>query len=109
MTDFNLSATQIEMMHSLFSRYKDLEKVSVFGSRAMGTDKPNSDIDLVFWGDISDLDKRRLYNQLEELPIPYQFDFIAYDDIEHRALKDHINRCSRPIYTKPKDSTHHDA
>lgn len=43
---FGLAHAIITDFHRVFARYPDIERVRIFGSRAKGTYKDNSDIDL---------------------------------------------------------------
>jgi len=48
---------------------RDCHQYRVFGSRSMGTDRPNSDIDLAIWGDLSELSIGKIQLELDELPL----------------------------------------
>lgn len=84
-----------------FADYPELNQVTLFGSRAMGTFKPYSDIDLALHGirDASGL--ARFRGDLEELALPYKFDIVAYDAIQFVPLLAHIKRFGRQIYPPP--------
>jgi predicted nucleotidyltransferase len=69
-----------------------------WGSRAKGTQRPGSDIDLVLWGDLDILRVARIGGELDELPLPYIFDVRAYDAIHHPELKAHVDRVGRVVY-----------
>ena len=43
---FGLKESDIELIKKVFSNYPEVEKVILYGSRAKGTYKPASDIDL---------------------------------------------------------------
>ena len=66
------------------------QKVRIFGSRAIGTYRANSDIDQKTLGNIS-LD-------LDDLPMPYLFDVKAISQINHPRLLEHIKQYSQIIY-----------
>lgn len=51
----NLPQKTISQLIEIFSAYPEIEKVIVFGSRAMGKEKPGSDIDLAISGFRSDV------------------------------------------------------
>lgn len=81
---------------------QEIEKASVFGSRAMGNYKNGSDVDVVIYGSfITD----EIVNQLsitlnEKLPIPYYFDIVHYDALKHEGLKKHIDDFGMVFYEK---------
>ena len=56
MNDIGLDKRELDLFYSLFRKFSDIEKVILFGSRAKGTFKANSDIDLVISGIDTDLD-----------------------------------------------------
>lgn len=87
--------------HSL-TRYPEIEKAVVFGSRAVGNYKPGSDVDLAIMGAEIGFDTvSSLHALLEELsPMPYFFDVVDYTHLEHRELKEHIDRVGHVIYQK---------
>ena len=51
MDNFGLSENSIRAIKDLFTRFPQIKLVKIFGSRAKGNFKPNSDIDLVFFGE----------------------------------------------------------
>ncbi len=83
---------------SVFKRFSKIEKVRIYGSRAKGNFKPNSDIDLAIEGIQNDLEVEALAMELDELPMPYKFDLKSVSGIKNQALLEHINRVGIPIY-----------
>jgi predicted nucleotidyltransferase len=77
-----------------------VERAVLFGSRAKGTHRKNSDIDIALWGDLTSLQAEALRIDLDELPTPYRFDIIAYRDIRNPALKSHIDRVGRVLFSR---------
>lgn len=75
-----------------------IEKVVVFGSRAKGTNRNGSDIDLAVW--CSRPDAAGLLSGIlnDETLLPYIFDIINYDHILNNELKSHIDRVGVTIY-----------
>ena len=47
----NLSAELIKEIQEIAAKYPTVQKVVLFGSRARGDNRPNSDIDLAVWAD----------------------------------------------------------
>jgi len=70
----------------------------VFGSRAKGNWRENSDIDIAVFGE--GVNVGSLVAQLDELPMPYKFDIVDYNSINSCALREHIDRVGIEIYTK---------
>lgn len=77
-----------------------IERAVLFGSRAKGTFKPGSDIDIALLGnDISFADLLSADNALDDLDFPYFFDLILYRHISEPALREHIDRVGVTIYS----------
>ena len=95
----SLSSREIGLLHRIFERHPEIKAVKLFGSRAKGTHSPNSDIDLAVLGNIDDLQAEALAAELDELPLPYHFDVLAFNFIEYQPLRDHIERVGLPLYT----------
>lgn len=85
---------------SVFSSHPELQKVILFGSRAMETHRNGSDIDLAI---ISPSKKsvKRIHAELEEeTNIPYFFDVIDLENISTESLKEHIKKYGVVLYEK---------
>ncbi len=95
----SLSPHEIKLIHCIFERHPEVTEVKLFGSRAKGTHSPSSDIDLAVSGKIDDLKAEAISAELDELPLPYHFDVLAFDVIEHNSLREHIERVGLPLYT----------
>ena len=98
MSDIGLTSSEIELMRSVFRRYPDIVEVILFGSRAKGTHRPQSDIDLALVGVADDLIAEAVAETLEALPMPYRFDVKAHDGIKYQPLLDHIKRVGVSLY-----------
>lgn len=75
----------------ILSANPHVERVVLFGSRALGTCRPQSDIDLALYGDRLTLDDlAELKDQIEETTIPHQVDLVLIHDIDNQKLLAHI-------------------
>ncbi len=99
---FGLIDKDIEYIKKSFSKHKEIEKVLIFGSRAMGNYKKASDIDLAIIGnDIGKSVITKVFDDLNEVyPLPYFFDLVIYDELKNENLKDHIDKFGKVIYEK---------
>ena len=80
-----------------------VREVILYGSRAMGTNKPNADIDLTLKGNsLTLLDIFAMENRVDDLLLPYQFDISNYDDIDNAGLLEHIESVGISLYKRPK-------
>jgi predicted nucleotidyltransferase len=100
MSDFGLAEREQELIRTTLKRHPGVVEARVYGSRAMGRHRPNSDIDVVIWGDIDEAELTRIHSELEELPLPYLFDVSQFENIRHRPLRAHIERVGQPIYRR---------
>ena len=97
---FGLPEQTINSLLEFFSSQPDILQVRVYGSRALGTEKPASDIDLAIWTTGEKDLSAKIKSALEELPTPYLFDVTDYKTISHLPLKEHIDRASKLLYEK---------
>ncbi len=96
-----LNPNEIEKIKAVFSKFNSVSSVIVFGSRAKGTHKPASDIDLAVKGNGINLETlNELSIQLDDLLLPYKFDISIYSNIENQNLLDHIIRVGKIIYER---------
>lgn len=97
---FGISERSFGLIREAFKKYPEVENVLIFGSRARGTHRPGSDIDLAIMGaKCSEYTALNLASYLnEELPIPYFVDVVNYDSLTHQDLKAHIDRAGKPLF-----------
>ncbi len=99
---FGLIDKDIEYIQKAFAKHHTIERVSIFGSRAMGNYKKASDVDLAIFA--KEIDKETLcevYDDLNEVyPLPYYFDLVIYDELKNENLKKHIDDVGKDIYVK---------
>jgi predicted nucleotidyltransferase len=102
MKDVGLAPHEIEMMHSVFRRIPAIVEVVLYGSRAKGNFRPESDIDLALVGVEDDLQAEAVAEELDELPLPYHFDVKACGAIQYAPLREHIARVGLTLYRRQK-------
>jgi predicted nucleotidyltransferase len=89
----NLDQRTTTRILNIFKEFDKVEKVILFGSRAKGTAKVGSDIDLALVGKgISFKDLCRMGARLEDLDLPNKIDLVEYNSITNPELKFHIER-----------------
>ncbi|MBK1736206.1 hypothetical protein CKO15_13195 [Halorhodospira abdelmalekii] len=89
----------LEKLQAELSHYPHVQRAILFGSRAMGTHRPNSDIDLCL--DAPDLPFQsflQLASALDELVLPYTLDLILKHHIDNPDLLNHIQRVGLVVY-----------
>lgn len=87
-----LTEEEIELLRGALYGIRGLSRAWLFGSRAKGSARPNSDIDLAVEGLDSALEVAAAAERLNELPLPYRVDLQAREDIKNRELREHISR-----------------
>lgn len=73
----------------------------MFGSRATGRARPNSDIDLVLFGAVNPRDQTNIWADLEDSDLPVTVDIVIYDELTNARLRDHIDRVALPLPLDP--------
>lgn len=95
---FGLSEEDIRRILKVTSEFPQIRQVIIYGSRAKGTYKKGSDVDLALKGELTfDIVSKVHYRLNEETIMPYFFDVADYDAITNMELKAHIDRVGRVI------------
>ena len=79
---------------------ESITAVVIYGSRAKGTHKEGSDIDITLKGKVTNQDFSKLWHSLDDSYIPYKFDISIYDNLSSITLKEHIDRIGKIFYIK---------
>ncbi|WP_053406660.1 nucleotidyltransferase domain-containing protein [Persicobacter sp. CCB-QB2] len=94
-----LSQKSIHAIREIFEKNVRIQDVVIFGSRAKGSYRPGSDVDVALKGDNLTLnDVLSAMVDLDDSDLPYLFDVIIYDRINEPALKEHIDRVGLSLY-----------
>ncbi len=98
---FGLTDRDIKTLTEILCKHTAVSDVVVFGSRAKGTFKPGSDIDLAVMNDgVNDAEILNIKNDLEESSLPYLVDILNYPRIRTADLISHIKRIGISFYKK---------
>jgi len=85
--NFGLSKETTQLLGGAFLNFPLLEKVWLFGSRAKGNFRENSDVDLaVKFSQKSSTHLIDLMAALDDLPLLYKFDVVDIDSAEDQGL-----------------------
>ncbi|MBG0771464.1 MAG: DUF3387 domain-containing protein [Anaerolineaceae bacterium] len=77
----------------ILSANERVERVILFGSRAMGTFTPTSDVDIVLYGtELTPTDRSKLAAAIDELTMPQQVDLLLHKSIKKKELLEHIEK-----------------
>ena len=99
MMKFGLSEQCYADLCAVFRQCPKITRVLIFGSRALGTHRKGSDIDLVLFGDelsLADLSAIRV--RLDALPYAYTYDLVVYDQLTNAEVKAHIDDVGLNFY-----------
>ena len=101
MKKYGIEEVDWKKVFSVFSHFPHISKAILFGSRVKGTYKPFSDVDIALVGEALSLtDLLQLKNEIDDLLLPYEFDFCIYKDLKNAELKSHIDRRGVEIYDR---------
>ena len=94
---FGLTDEALAQIIAVFKQHPEVQKVKIFGSRAMGNYRPNSDIDFAIMDPIDYRLLGTLYTELDDLPLPYLFDLLIENNLSNDALREHIRTHGKDI------------
>ena len=97
--DTGLTQADIKRITAAVKQFPEIDDVLIFGSRAKGTYKKASDVDLAIKGTAvtPETIQRLSFLLNEELPLPYFFDVVHYEALENQLLIEHINRIGKSM------------
>ena len=90
---YGLDTEDIEAIKKVFSKYSEIENAVLYGSRAKGNNRNDSDIDLTLKGEQITLSQLfEIETELDDLLLPYKIDLSIYHKIENPDFIEHIDR-----------------
>jgi len=96
-----LNPATINSINLTFAKYPQIKKVMLYGSRAKGNYKKGSDIDLSMFGeDLTYKIQLDVFDDLDELLLPYTIDLSVFDYLDNANLRDHIERVGVVFYER---------
>ncbi len=99
---FGLTEEEIKKIISIFSKYPAVKSAIIFGSRAKGNYRQYSDIDIALTGtDLSLTTQQLIESEIDDLLLPYKFDFAILEKIKNLNLINHIERVGKLLYSRP--------
>ena len=98
---YGLTEEQWNKIKSIMAANPRISRVVLYGSRAIGTYKPFSDVDITLVGDdLTHSDLNRIILAIDDLLLPYQFDISLFHTLKNAELIGHINRRGVVIYDR---------
>lgn len=96
-----LSDFQLGIILNVLHPYADkIQSVGLFGSRATGKFRPNSDIDMVLYGTLTEPEINRIWTEFEDSYLPMSVDVYAYGLIDNPVFKSHIDAVLQILFTQ---------
>ena len=96
-----LSESAVQRIRDVFRGCPRVERVLLYGSRAEGTFKPGSDIDLSLVGEeLGFPDLARLDGELDDLLLPQKFDLNLFHSLEPGAFRERVIQRSVVFYER---------
>lgn len=100
-----LTSEVYDKIANVLQSFPYIQKVVLYGSRAKGTFKPGSDIDLSLFGDqLNTAHLLKIENSLDDLLLPYKIDINIYKNIDNENLKKNIDKEGVVFYVQKKQS-----
>ncbi|MDD2282176.1 MAG: nucleotidyltransferase domain-containing protein [Eubacteriales bacterium] len=97
---FGLIKSDLDYIIDSIKKHREIERASIFGSRAKGNYRPGSDVDIAVFGNNITLDTLSALTAAlnDEGPLPYYFDIVDYSSLDQRDLIEHIDRVGKTIF-----------
>jgi predicted nucleotidyltransferase len=90
---------ETQKLLEVFEKESSVDEVILYGSRAKGTHRPGSDIDLTLKG--AGLTMGQLMDissNIDDLLLPYRVDLSIFEHIDNPDLIDHIKRVGKVVF-----------
>jgi len=98
---FGLAENVVERVVNVFKGHSDIEKVIIYGSRAKGTFRAGSDIDLTLLGaSLTPSLLSVIASELDALNTAYLFDLSIFNELKSQELIEHIERVGQVFYQR---------
>lgn len=102
--NYGLPDTTIKKINAVFALFPEVSKVVLYGSRAKGSFKSGSDIDLTMHGaGLTSVLRGTITDKLDELLLPYMVDLSVFADLKHSELEAHIERVGVVFYERDNE------
>ena len=85
---FGLSKDIYNKIKNVVLKYSSYE-FKIYGSRARGDFKKESDVDIAVFGNINEEDKMKILNELD---VPYMIDIVFFNELQKQELITSINK-----------------
>ena len=97
---FGLDEKVVKDIIYILKKYSEVERACIFGSRARGDYRKQSDIDIALFGkNLTNTINTEIYYEIDDLYLPYKIDLINFNSLgEEDKIKDSILEEGIEIY-----------
>ena len=88
---FGLNNELVSLIKDIVKKYPD-NRFVVFGSRARGDFKYNSDIDIAVLGNVSYKDETKIRIELDSIDMEYMIDIVFVNKVTNKELIENIEK-----------------
>ncbi len=100
--EFGLNDQEVSALRDAFAAFPEVEEAIIYGSRARGTNRVSSDIDITLKGKaLTYLQLALLDARIDDLYLPYFVDLSLFSKLRNEDLLESINREGKVLYRKP--------
>ena len=99
--DYGLPAEALQAIRQVLADHTEVTAAILYGSRALGRERPGSDIDLTLQGE--NLQHRDLLDielALDDLLLPWKIDLSLLAHVDNPSLLEHIQRVGQKLYER---------
>lgn len=98
---YGLPPQVLERLNAVFRAWPQIDRVILYGSRAKGSFRTGSDIDLCLEANSMQIeDLLKLSGEIDDLLLPWKVDLAVKHTIENPDLLAHIERVGVPVYQR---------
>ena len=99
--DFGLTAHELQALRRVLASFSEVEEAIVYGSRARGTNRTSSDIDITLKGDgLTYLQLAILDEKIDDLCLFYFVDLSLFSMLKNPDLTNSILREGKVLYSR---------
>lgn len=100
MNKYGFSDELLNDIIEILKKRENVKSAMIFGSRARGDCRINSDIDICIFGDINPIELNLIIDELKELNTPLDFDVVNFEKTKKEELKKNILKEGVKFYEK---------
>ena len=98
---FGLNDTELQALRTTLASIPEVEEAIIYGSRARGTNRVASDIDITLKGSaLTYLQLALLDSRIDDLYLPYFVDLSLFSMLKNPDLLESIDREGKVLYKK---------